>query len=256
MIQTRASLYARETAGPAQLLRLQAPDLAAQLHAGQAVLIQTGWGYDPFLRRTFYPVAITPEGFTIRLPLDGDRGRSWLRMASEGAELDCLGPVGRGFTLPARAQHILCLGQGDAAWSLLPLVKDASARGYAVTLAVEALTRRQIIPASLLPISVEYHTATTDGSAGRKGDLRSMLPDLLSWADAVIAAADTDFYRLLGRAIEDVRGLLPRDYAQALYQMDFLCGTGACQACAVDIAGGRRRVCLRGPVFELVDVLR
>ena len=256
MIQSRVLLQDRKTTGAVQLLQLQAPELAAQLHPGQAVLIATGWGYDPYLRRTFYPVAITPESFTIRLPLDGDRGRAWLRMAPLGAKLDCLGPVGQGFTLPARAQRLLCLGQGDAAWALLPLVIEAAAQGHTVTLAVEALTRRQLIPASMLPISVEYHIATTDGSAGRKGDLSALLPKLLPWADAIIAAADMDFYQQLGRAIEDARVLLPKGYAQALYQMDFLCGTGACQACAVDIAGGRRRVCLRGPVFDLVDILR
>jgi len=256
MIQTRAVLAARETIGAVHILHLQAPDLALQLHPGQAILIQTGWGDDPFLRRTFYPIAITSESFAIRLPLDGDRGRAWLRMASVGAELDCLGPVGKGFVLPPHARRILCLGSNDAAWALLPLVQRAVTQGYAVTLAAGATTRRQIISPSLLPISVEYHIATTDGSAGRKGDMRSLLPELLPWADAVVAAADRDFYRALGQAVEDVRVLLPKGYAQALYQMDFLCGTGACQACAVDIAGGRRRVCLRGPVFDLVDILR
>jgi dihydroorotate dehydrogenase electron transfer subunit len=256
MIQTRAVLAARETIGAVHILHLQAPDLAMQLHPGQAILIQTGWGDDPFLRRTFYPIAITSESFAIRLPLDGDRGRAWLRMAQTGAELDCLGPVGRGFVLPSHARRILCLGQGDAAWALLPLVHEAVAQGYSVALAVEALSRRRLLPAAMLPISVEYHISTLDGSAGRKGDLRALLPELLPWADAVVAAADRDFYRALGQAVEDVRVLLSKGYAQALYQMDFLCGTGACQACAVDIAGGRRRVCLRGPVFDLVDILR
>ncbi len=256
MIQTRALLSHRKTSGAAQLLQLQAPELAARLQPGQAVLISSGWGLDPYLRRTFYPIAIDEERFTIRLPLDGDRGRAWLRLATVGVELDSLGPVGKGFSLPAQARRILCLGQGDAAWTLLPLVQSASARGYAVTLAVEAMTRRQLIPTAMLPVSVEYHIATTDGSAGRKGDLRSLLPELLPWADAVMAAADRAFYRHLGQRIEEARVLLPRGFAQALYQMDFLCGTGACQACAVDVAGGRRRVCLRGPVFDLLDILR
>ena len=256
MIQTQALLETKESAGAVQILRLRAPDLASRMHPGQPVLIQTGWGADPFLRRTFYPIAIDEAGFAIRLPLDGDRGRAWLRLAHPGSELDCLGPVGNGFSLPAQARRILCLGQSESAWALLPVVQQAAAQGYSVTLATEALTKRQLIPPSMLPISVEYHITTTDGSAGRKGGLHLLLPQLLSWADAVITAADMDFYRLLARAIEDVRILLPRGYAQALYQMDFLCGVGACQACAADVAGGRRRVCLRGPVFDLVDILR
>ena len=256
MIQTLALLEKKENAGAVQILRLRAPDLASRLQPGQPVLIQTGWGYDPFLRRTFYPIAIGDEGFSIRLPLDADRGRAWLRLAHPGAELDCLGPVGNGFTLPSHARRILCLGQGEQAWALLPLVQNVGKQGYSVTLATEALTKRQLIPPALLPVSVEYHITTKDGSAGRKGDMRLLLPQLLSWADAIVAAADMDFYRFLARAIQDTRVVLPRGYAQVLYQMDFLCGVGACQACAVDIAGGRRRVCLRGPVFDLVDILR
>ena len=256
MIQVRAQIRDREVRGAVHILYLHAPDLARQLHPGQAVLIQTGWSLDPFLRRTFYPVAIDDAGFAIRLAPDADRGRAWLRMVPAGAEVDALGPVGHGFTLPERARRILCLGQGDVAWTLLPLARAASAQGLGVALAMEASTKHHTIPARDLPISVEYHVATLDGSVGRRGDLRPLLPDLLRWADAVMAVGGMDFYRLLARAIEDARVILPRGYAQALYHTDFLCGFGACQACAADVAGGRRRVCLRGPVFDLVDILR
>lgn len=256
MVQERARIQTRTAQAATVFLRLQAPQLARQLHPGQAVLIQTGLGLDPFLRRTFHPIAIDAETFSIRLTPDADRGRAWLRMATEGTEVDVLGPVGQGFTLPHHARRILCLGQGDAAWTLLPLVYATSARGLGVTLAIETTTKRQTIPARDLPLSVEYHVATLDGSAGRRGDLRPLLPHLLTWADAVMAVGDMDFYRLLARTIEDVRVILPRGFAQALYQTDFLCGFGACQACAADVAGGRRRVCLRGPVFDLVDILR
>ena len=256
MIQLRAQIRDREARGAAAILHLHAPQLARQLHPGQAVLIQTGWSFDPFLRRTFFPIAIAETTFAIRLAPDADRGRAWLRMAPEGAEVDVLGPVGHGFTLPDHARRILCLGQGDGAWTLLPLVRAASARGMGVALAIEAPTKRQTIPARDLPLSVEYHVATQDGSAGRRGDLHPLLPELLTWADAVMVVGGMDFYRLLARAIEDARVILRRGYAQALYRTDFLCGFGACQACAADVAGGRRRVCLRGPVFDLVDVLR
>lgn len=256
MIQIQARLETREHQGATQIITFHAPQLAHQLHPGQAVLLLTGWGTDPFLRRTFYPVGIDDQRFRIRLTPDADRGRAWLRMAAEGTQVDALGPVGHGFQLPDHARRILCLGQGDAAWTLLPLVRAAASRGTSVVLAMEATTRRQTIPARNLPVSVEYHVATLDGSAGRRGDLRPLLPDLLIWADAVMAVGDMPFYRLLARAIEDARMLLSRGFAQALYQTDFLCGYGACQACVADIAGGRRRVCLRGPVFDLVDILR
>ena len=256
MMQVPARLETRDHQGATQILTFHAPALARQLQPGQAVLLLTGWGTEPFLRRTFYPVGIDDQRFRIRLTPDADRGRAWLRMAAEGIQVDVLGPVGHGFQLPDHARRILCLGQGDGAWILLPLIQTAASRGISVVLATEATTRRQTIPARSLPVSVEYHVATMDGSAGRRGDLRPLLPDLVTWADAIMAVGDMAFYRLLGRTIEDARILLPRGFAQALYQTDFLCGYGACQACAADIAGGRRRVCLRGPVFDLIDILR
>lgn len=254
MHQVKAKLIDRSLTGTSQELQFHAPKLALALQPGQPLLIRSGWGFDPYLRRTLYPIATDAERFTLRLPPSGDRGLSWLRMVPLGSEIDCLGPVGVGFSFPAGIRNLLCLGEGDGGWSLLPVVTQADANHLAVTLAVEANSARNTVPAQRLPLSTEYRIATVDGSAGRKGRLDALLPDLLRWADAVIAAASMPFYRRLADAIEAQRVVLARDFAQALYPGNFLCGVGACHACAADVAGGRRRVCLRGPVFDLVDL--
>ena len=61
MLQATATLIARTTLGPAQELTLHAPELVRALGPGQAVLIKCGWGLEPYLRRTFYPIAIDDE---------------------------------------------------------------------------------------------------------------------------------------------------------------------------------------------------
>lgn len=255
MIQQSARLLERTATGAYQELILHAPDLAQQLQPGQAVLVRAGWGLDPYLRRTFYPVAFDAETLSLRLPPSGDRGHAWLRLCPVGASIDCLGPVGAGFRLAAGARHLLCLGEGDLAWALLPLVSLADFAHVAVTLVTEAATARVAIPAQRLPLAIEYRVATVDGSRGRKGRLESLLPELVGWADAIAAAGSQPFYQHLSEAIREHRVVLPRGFAQALYATSFLCGTGACLACAADVAGGRRRVCLRGPVFDLLDLL-
>jgi dihydroorotate dehydrogenase electron transfer subunit len=255
MLQTNATLISRQSSGPSQELVLHAPDLVRQIAPGQAVLVRAGPGLDPYLRRTFYPVGLDAETWTLRLPPSADWGAAWLRTAAPGLEIDCLGPVGNGFSVAAGVRNLLCIGEGDPAWSLLPLLSWAAAAGLAVTFAIGAVTARDSIPAARLPAAVEYHLVTQDGRQDPAGTLLSTLSDLLPWADAVCAAGSVDFYARLADTIKAARYGLTRGLAQVLYPATFLCGTGACQSCVADVAGGRRRVCLRGPVFDLTDVV-
>lgn len=252
MIQVRAQIIERQQEGVAQELRLLAPCLARQLSPGQAILLRAGWGADPYLRRTFFPIVIDDETFSIRVPAGGDRGFAWLKILPLGSTVDCLGPVGHGFSLPESATRLLCLGMGEWVWALLPLVRQAALRQIAVTFVVEVSTARQAPSSQCLPLSAEYHRFVL----GQKRTLDEALPTFLGWADRLAVAAPISTYPQLAESIRQHRILLPRGFAQVLYPASFLCGIGACQTCAVDIAGGRRRVCLRGPVFDLVDALR
>jgi dihydroorotate dehydrogenase electron transfer subunit len=261
MLQITATLIERQTAGPAQELRLRAPVLARALSPGHAILVKAGWGLEPYLRRTFHAIAIDDETWTLRVPPGGDWGHAWLRAAPLGTELDCLGPVGIGFSLPANARNVLCLGEGDAAWALLPVIALADAAGVAVTLAVEAFTGRELLPAQRLPATVEYHTAirqrrpvARSGAAPLLEGVAQFLPELLSWADVVMAAGSLEFYATLATAVRAARFELTHGFAQVLYPATFLCGTGACQACVADLPSGRRRICQRGPVLDLAEV--
>ncbi len=261
MIQTTVELINRHAVGPAQELTLRAPELARALSPGQAVLMKTGWGLEPYLRRTFYPIAIGDEAWAIRVPPGGDWGHAWLRAAAVGTTIDCLGPVGIGYLVPLGVRNVLCIGVGESTWTLMPVVVQAEVRGLSVVLAMEARTGRELIPTQRLPAAVEYRAITADsghtesqwadlfsGSASGSG------PGLLDWADVVVAAAPLPFYSQLAAAVKAVRYEISRGFAQVLYPATFLCGTGACQSCVADVAGGRRRVCLRGPVFDLADV--
>ena len=274
MLQTTATLIERHTLGASQELRLQAPALARSLTPGQAVLVKTGWGVEPYLRRTFYPAGLDDESLTLRVPPGGDWGHAWLRTVAIGAQLDCLGPVGIGYSVPAGARNLLCLaeedpatvaGSGCSAWALLPAIAAAAVGGRgkpsAVTFAMEAPSARDLIPAHRLPAAVEYHTAVrARRAAGHPGGgttsegVTQFLPELLPWADVVLAAGSLAFYSSLATAVRAARYELTRGFAQALYPAAFLCGVGACQACVADLTTGRRRICQRGPVLDLLDV--
>ena len=56
------------------------------------------------------------------MPLGSDWGYAWLRLVPVGTAIDCLGPVGVGFLVPLGVRNLLCVGVGEPAWSLLPVV--------------------------------------------------------------------------------------------------------------------------------------
>ena len=272
MLQVIAELIERQTYAASQEVRLRAPEMARQLSPGQPLLVRTGSGWNPYLRRTFYPIALDEETWTLRIPPSADWGHAWLRAAPPGTRVDCLGPVGKGYALSGGTRNLLCLGEGESAWTLLPAILQAEAQGMAVTLAVEAMGGREVIPPARLPAGVEYRATERTPARSGRGDtaattrdatvapvMRSFeapawLVELLAWADAVLAAGSLEFYARLSAATGQARFGISRGFAQVLYPATFLCGTGACQACTADVAGGRRRVCLRGPVFDLKDV--
>jgi len=110
--QHSATIIERRTAGPAVELVLAEPELSRLLRPGQPVLVKAGPGIAPYLRRTLYPIALDEESFTLRIPPSADWGDAWLRTAPVDATVDCLGPVGVGFSLDPRVRNLLCVGEG------------------------------------------------------------------------------------------------------------------------------------------------
>ncbi len=256
LTQAIGTLTDRRATGPALELTVRAPELARLLAPGQPVLIKPGPTLSPYLRRTFYPVALAAEDFTVRIPPSTDWGDAWLRVAPVGAEIDCLGPVGNGFSVESGVRNLLCVGEGNLAWGLLPLIAWADAAGLSVTFVVGSQSMRWALPANRLPAGVEYHLVTSDGRPDVIRPLLSTLSDLLPWADAMCVALPVEAYPALADTVRSARYTLSPGFCQAIYSSQFLCGNGACQACVADVAGGRRRVCLRGPVFDLTEIVR
>jgi dihydroorotate dehydrogenase electron transfer subunit len=262
MLQLTAELIGRHMAGAGQELVLQAPDLARQIRPGQPILVRWGRGMDSYLRRVLYPTAIDVDTVTLRVPPGGDWGHAWLQAAPLGTRLDCLGPVGVGYRLPPGSRNLLCVGEGEPAWTLLPAVLQASSAGgtaepgqaRAVTLAVQAISSGAAIPVGRLPATVEYRLAAAGANPASRGRLAPWLPALIAWADTVLAAGSLSFYEQLAAVVREARFGLSRGFVQVLYPATILCGVGACLACTADLASGRRRICLRGPVLDLFDV--
>jgi dihydroorotate dehydrogenase electron transfer subunit len=233
------------------VLSLRAPGAAQSAAPGQFLHIRCDDDDSPLVRR---PMSVyRTEGSTIQLMIrDVGEGSHLLVRAEPGDELDCLGPLGHGFRVDPRARNLLMVGGGYGVAPLVGLAERAIRRGASVTLAVGAATESLVFPASRLPEEVEYLVATDDGSAGYKGFVTDLVPDRLSWADAVFSCGPLPMMAALARIM---REQAPRTPGQIAMEERMGCAMGVCLGCVVETRKGPLRVCTEGPVFRIGDIV-
>jgi dihydroorotate dehydrogenase electron transfer subunit len=215
-----------------------------------------------YRRRTLYVAGARParpgeDGDPVQLvaappvgpKATADPGYAWLRALPPGAAVNLMGPLGRGFQVPASTRNLLLVADLGRVWLLLPLIEPLLDRGGRVTLLVRGASGREEALLRRLPMAVEVYGAPGDEP------WRGHLDNLLPWADQVCAALPAVHYRPLAEAVRQRRFRLTPGFASALVEADFLCGYGACLACAVPRpGGGYTRACVHGPVFDLAEI--
>jgi dihydroorotate dehydrogenase electron transfer subunit len=237
-------------------LRFSAPTLATGMRPGQFLLASTETEY---ARRPFIPIALDADGFSVLLPPDGP-----LRRLGPGDEVDCIGPLGKGFPLSAATQNLLLLAQAsgegvirqqNGVSFLLTLIDQALEARKNVLLIHEADSATQLFPPTGLPPGVEVRLATADGSRGHTGAALDLLPELAQWADQVCAVGGAEWYAALARALRAHRLRLREGLAWGLMAPEIMpCGLGVCGGCAVETKRGYHYPCTDGPVFDLTQI--
>ena len=260
MIQSDALITDVGTSGPFVRVTLAAPAIAPGLAAGRFVLADLG----DYLRAPLFPARIEAEEFDVLIsPLHAAVA------LQPGANVDLIGPLGRGFEIPTATDRLLLVASTAHLPVLLPLThqKPASAAsggveapslrerpGFSIALLLSAPTAAELYPIRLLPPAVEVTIVTTDGSAGHRGSILDLFPDLVRWADCACIADDPATYPALAEIVREVRAGSGRRFVQALVVPPMACGVGACQGCAVSVARGTRLACTDGPVFDLLEL--
>jgi dihydroorotate dehydrogenase electron transfer subunit len=237
-------------------LQLAAPTLVAGMKPGQFLLVNTDTEY---VRQPLFPIALNSDGLCLLLPQ-----HSPLRLLGPDDELDCIGPLGRGFRLAAPTNNLLLLAQSTGFGAndgqngvsfLLTLIDQALEAGNNVLLVHEAPTATQLFPPAGLPPNVEVRLATLDGSRGHAGTALDLLPRLAQWADQVCAVGHPEWYRDLVSVLREHRIHLSKEWAWGLIAPEVMpCGMGVCGGCALDTKRGYRLACTDGPVFDLTEI--
>lgn len=256
----RAKLVANEVIMPGtHVLELESAALGRAAAPGQFVHIRCGPTWEPLLRRPMSIFRIRPDGVALMVREVG-AGSALIAASRPGDVLDCLGPLGRPFTIEATSRRLVMVGGGYGVAPLVALAEQALSRGREVALLVGAATAEHVFPARLVPPEVEYQAATIDGTLGHHGYVTELLPRYLDWSDAVYACGPTPMLEAVDRlcrpAAAGRAGAV--DFGkpvQLAMEQHMGCAMGVCLGCVVKTRRGYQRVCRDGPVFAADDLV-
>ncbi len=261
MILEEGRVVANERIGDlGTVLQVHAPGIAERANAGQFVHVRPGHGWDPLLRRPYSFNRIDRRSGDIELivrPLG--TGGEWIAERRVGDALDLLGPLGTAFVVRRDTRNLLLVAGGTGIAPMRVIAEHEAARRN-VTLVMGGRSVAHLWPSERLPASIEYVATTEDGSFGVRGRVTDVMPELLAWADQLLACGPWPMLAAIGRMRDAaargpaVPGRAPLQGAQIAVEQHMGCAMGVCRACVIVTAQGNARVCREGPVFALADV--
>ena len=242
------------------VLALAAPAIAAAASPGQFVMLRPGTGGMPLLRRPFSVFEILRDaggaatGLTILSKRIG-ASTSLLYDAREGQCIDCLGPLGRSFTLvdPPAEAWLVAGGVGLAPFATL--AQALRARGVVSTLFYGARRGEELFYLDFFrALGVELVLTTEDGSVGERGRVIAPLDRRLA---ALAPTAPVMLYACGPEGMLAATARTASRYGRACevsVERIMGCGLGGCYSCVVPMRGGdgafhHVRSCLAGPVL-------
>ena len=233
------------------MLKIAAPQIAAQTKPGNFVMVRVSPALDPILRRPFGILQSEPPHIWLYFQVRG-RGTRLLGSLRSGDNLDILGPLGNAFPeLPGKKILLIAGGRGivplfhyaqtyAAQQQLLLLYGGRSAAELHLLEEIKALPLRQTVIFS------------EDGSIGQKGMLTTGLEKIIAEQrpQAALACGPEAMLARLARMLKP-----EKIESHASLEALMGCGFGVCHSCAVLAADGSyRKVCDEGPVFPLQDI--
>jgi dihydroorotate dehydrogenase electron transfer subunit len=267
VIDVAASVIAnRPLSSDYNVLALAAPAIAAAAAAGQFVMIKSGAGFDPLLRRPFSVFEIlrdaagAPSGLTILSKRIGV-STSLIYEAREGQRIDCLGPLGRPFTVidPPTEAWMIAGGVGLAPFATL--AQSLHARGVTATLFYGARRAEELFYLDFFrALGVELVVTTEDGSLGERGRVVAPLDRRLASrppASKVMLYACGPEGMLAATARTAMKYDRP---CQVSVERIMGCGLGGCYSCVVPMRDGHGgfhhvRSCISGPVLPADQIV-
>ncbi len=237
-------------------ITFEAPALAGLARPGQFAQIKVDPGPIPLLRRPFSFSRADPETGTISFYL-GVVGEGSRRMAGfpPGHPVRILGPLGRGFSLPATPGRSLIISGGLGAAPFPLLAERLIAQDEEVIWLNGARTVVELYPNHLIPGGVARRIQfTQDGSAGETGLVTEGLAARLDGVQRVYACGPNAMLDSVHSAWA-AGAAAPR--LEVSIEAPMGCGFGTCLGCAIPLCdpghpaseGPLGLCCRQGPVL-------
>lgn len=255
-IRVVAEVVTRRSSGPYMTLVIAAPELAARTSPGhfvEAAVEAPG----TLLRRPLSIARADAGGSgvgTVELVIGPEgAGSAWLADVPVGAHLDLIGPLGRPFPIPQRPARCLLVGGGYGAAPLHYLTEVLVPLGHRVDLIVGASSESTLLHSIEAKRAAHSLQMTTDdGSAGLKGRVTDVMPDIITrhGSDVIYACGPNAMLA----AVSVLGGQLGIPVRVSLEER-MACGLGVCFTCVIpfrdrDGEVQMRRSCIDGPVMD------
>ena len=218
---------------------------------GQFVEVRVDGSPATFLRR---PISINF--------VDHDQNELWLLVAAVGDGtrrlaalttgdiVNCLLPLGNGFTPAKAGERVLLIGGGVGVAPLLYMGAEMQRQGVEPTFLLGARTAKDLLMLDIFNRYGRVFITTEDGSEGEKGFVTNHSILEQEHFDRISTCGPTPMMKAVARLAKE-KGI---DCEVSLENL-MACGLGACLCCVEKTTEGNLCVCKDGPVFNTKRLL-
>jgi len=233
------------------LIRLTADAPLPEMRPGQFVEVRVDGSPSTFLRRpisiNFVDKANNELWLLVAMVGEGTRHLASLR---QGDRLNCMLPLGNGFTLSGQAERVLLVGGGVGVAPLLYLGAVLKEQGVDVTFLLGARTSKDLLMLEHFRQFGRVLMTTEDGSSGEKGFVTNHTSLYKEHFDLIQCCGPTPMMKAVARYARE-KGVTCEVSLENL----MACGLGACLCCVEKTTEGNLCVCKEGPVFNIDRLL-
>ncbi len=234
------------------LIKLTSPSALPKMLPGQFVEVKVENSPNTFLRRpiSIHNFDVTTNTLWLLVAQIGE-GTRRMGQLCKGDILNCVLPLGNGFTMPEGAdKRLLLVGGGVGVAPLLYFGAEIKRMGGTPSFLLGARTKADLLQLDLFKQLGDVYVTTEDGSYGEQGFVTNHSILQTMQIDQISCCGPKPMMKAVATyaAKRDV-------CCEVSLENMMACGLGACLCCVEKTIKGNLCVCKDGPVFDIKKLL-